>query len=227
MKVLIVDDEPQIRRALVLNLEARGHDVVEADSGERGLALAAAERPDVVLLDLGLAGMDGLMVIEALRGWSNVPIIVLTARDDERSKVFALDLGADDYVTKPFGMAELLARIRAAGRRVVGGEQDAPEVDTADFRLDLAGRRAFAGADRAETRLTPIEWAIVIHLVRNVGRLVTYRQLAEAVWGGGYQPDQNLLRVHMGHIRHKLEPEPSRPRYFVTDSGTGFRFQAD
>lgn len=227
MKVLVVDDEPQIRRALVLNLGVRGHDVVEADSGEGALAMAAAERPDVVLLDLGLVGMDGLMVIEALRGWSNVPIIVLTARDDERSKVFALDLGADDYVTKPFGMAELLARIRAVGRRLGADESDVADVTTPDFRLDVAARRAFAGAEQAEVRLTPIEWSIVIHLVRHAGRLVTYRQLAEAVWGEGYQPDHNLLRVHMGHIRHKLEPEPSRPRYFVTDSGTGFRFQLD
>ena len=224
VKVLVVDDEPQIRRALSLNLGARGHEVFEAESGERAMQLAAAEHPDVVLLDLGLGGMDGIMVIEALRGWSQVPIIVLTARDDERSKVLALDAGADDYVTKPFGMAELLARLRAALRRSTAGEADVPDVRTPDFRLDLAAHRAFVGADENEIRLTPIEWGIVAYLVRHPERLVTYRQLVTAVWGPTYDPDQNLLRVHMAHIRRKLEPDPARPRYFITDSGMGYRY---
>ena len=223
-RVLVVDDEPQIRRALSLNLGARGYEVFEAESGERAMAIAADEHPDVVLLDLGLGGMDGTMVIDALRGWSHVPIIVLTARDDERSKVLALDAGADDYVTKPFGMAELLARMRAALRRAAPGGDDAAEIVTDHFRLDLAGHRAFVGADGTEVRLTPIEWGIVSHLVRNAERLVTYKQLVESVWGPNYDPDQSLLRVHMGHIRRKLEADPSRPAHFITDSGMGYRF---
>jgi len=225
VKVLVVDDEPQIRRALSLNLGARGHEVFEADSGERAMELAAAEHPDVVLLDLGLGGMDGIMVIEALRGWSQVPIIVLTARDDERSKVQALDAGADDYVTKPFGMAELVARLRAALRRSTAGEADVPEIRTPAFRLDLAAHRVFIGDEGTEVRLTPIEWGMVGFLVRYPERLVTYRQLVTAVWGPTYDPDQNLLRVHMGHIRRKLEPDPARPKYFITDSGMGYRYQ--
>jgi two-component system KDP operon response regulator KdpE len=226
-KVLIVDDEPQIRRALTLNLGARGYAVVEAPNGEAALAAAAAEHPDIVLLDLGLPGMDGTTVIEALRGWTKVPIIVLTVRDDERSKVQVLEAGADDYVTKPFGMAELVARIRAVLRRRPEGTDDPAEVVTPDFRLDLAAHRAFVGPDAAEVRLTPLEWGMVTHLVRNPGRLITYRQLLTSVWGPNYDPDPNLLRVHMGHIRRKLEPDPGAPRYFITDSGVGYRFQRD
>ena len=222
--VLVVDDEPQIRRALSLNLGARGYEVFEASSGEQALQAVASEHPDIVLLDLGLGGMDGIMVIDALRGWTAVPIIVLTARDDERSKVLALDAGADDYVTKPFGMAELLARLRATLRRSAGGEAAEAEVVTAHFRLDLAAHRAFVGEESQEVRLTPTEWAIVLHLVRHAERLVTYRQLVTALWGPHYEPDQNLLRVHMGHIRRKLEPDASHPAYFITDSGMGFRF---
>jgi len=223
-KVLVVDDEPQIRRALSLNLGARGYEVFEAESGERAMQLAATEHPDIVLLDLGLGGMDGTSVIDGLRGWTQVPIIVLTARDDERSKVIALDRGADDYVTKPFGMAELLARLRAALRRAQPGDTDPADVHTDHFRLDLAAHRAFVGADGAEVRLTPIEWGIVGHLARNPERLVTYKQLVEAVWGPNYDPDQSLLRVHMGHIRRKLEADPSRPAHLITDSGMGYRF---
>jgi two-component system KDP operon response regulator KdpE len=232
-RVLVVDDEPQIRRALALNLGARGYEVFEASSGERALTLAATEHPDIVLLDLGLPGMDGIMVIEAIRGWSRVPIIVLTVRDDERSKVQALDAGADDYVTKPFGMAELLARLRAVARRAPEGAPEPTEVVATDFRLDLPGHRAFVrrragvtGAiDEAEVRLTPTEWGIVDHLVRFPGRLITYRQMMTAVWGSTYDADPNLLRVHMAHIRRKLEHDPSRPVHFITDSGMGYRFE--
>ena len=165
------------------------------------------------------------MVLEALRGWTKVPVIVLTVRDDERSKVQALEAGADDYVTKPFGMAELVARVRAVLRRNPDAPDEPAEVATASFRLDLAAHRAFAGPDMAEVRLTPTEWGIVGHLVRNPHRLVTYRQLVTAVWGPTYDPDPNLLRVHMGHIRRKLEADPSHPAYFITDSGVGYRFQ--
>jgi len=225
IRVLIVDDEPQIRRALSLNLGARGYEVYEASTGEMALAATADRHPDIVLLDLGLPGMDGVMVLEALRGWTKVPVIVLTVRDDERSKVQVLEAGADDYVTKPFGMAELIARIRAVLRRNPESPDDLAEVTTTDFRLDLAGHRAFVGADQEEVRLTPLEWGIVAHLVRNPHRLITYRQLLTAVWGPTYDPDPNLLRVHMAHIRRKLEPDPSIPTYFVTDSGVGYRFQ--
>ena len=224
-RVLVVDDEPQIRRALALHLGVRGYEVFEADTGERAIQIAASEHPDVVLLDLGLPGMDGVLVIQALRGWTSVPIIVLTVRDDEKSKVQALDAGADDYVTKPFGMAELLARVRAVLRRTLDADESTAEVTTSSFRLDFAAHRAFAADD--EVRLTPTEWAMVEHLVRYSGRLVTYRQLITAVWGPSYDPDPNLLRVHMAHIRRKLEIDGARPRHFITDSGMGYRFEND
>jgi two-component system KDP operon response regulator KdpE len=226
-KVLVVDDEPQIRRALSLNLGARGYEVFEAATGEMALAASATEHPDIVLLDLGLPGIDGASVLAALRGYTKVPVIVLTVRDDERSKVQLLDAGADDYITKPFGMGELVARMGAVLRRVTDAPDVSAEIVTDDFRLDLAGHRAFVGLDHAEVRLTPLEWAIVIHLVRNPNRLITYRQLVTAVWGPTFDPDTNLLRVHMTRIRHKLEPRPSEPRYFVTDAGSGYRFQVD
>jgi two-component system KDP operon response regulator KdpE len=224
-RVLVVDDEPQIRRALSLHLGVRGYEVFEADTGERAIQIAASEHPDVVLLDLGLPGVDGVLVIQALRGWTSVPIIVLTVRDDEKSKVQALDAGADDYVTKPFGMAELLARVRAVLRRTLDADESTAEVTTSSFRLDFGAHRAFAVDD--EVRLTPTEWAIVEHLVRYAGRLVTYRQLITAVWGPSYDPDPNLLRVHMAHIRRKLEIDGARPRHFITDSGMGYRFEND
>ena len=225
----MVDDEPQIRRALSLHLGARGYEVFEADTGERAMQVAATEHPDVVLLDLGLPGVDGVVVIESLRGWTNMPIIVLTVRDDERSKVNALDAGADDYITKPFGMAELLARVRAVLRRAPAAGETPPDVATPSFRLDLAGHRAYVVGEEgeAEVRLTPTEWAMVEYLVRYPGRLVTYRQLITAVWGPSYDPDPNLLRVHMAHIRRKLEADAARPRHFITDSGMGYRFDSE
>jgi DNA-binding response OmpR family regulator len=226
-RILVVDDEPQIRRALSLNLGARGYEVFEAATGEQGIQVAATEHPDVVLLDLGLPGMDGVLVIQALRGWTTMPIIVLTVRDDERSKVQALDAGADDYVTKPFGMAELLARVRAVLRRTPNADESTAEVNTPSFRLDLAAHRAFVGAAGTEVRLTPTEWSMVEYLVRYPGRLVTYRQLITAVWGASYDPDPNLLRVHMAHIRRKLENDVARPKHFITDSGMGYRFETD
>jgi two-component system KDP operon response regulator KdpE len=223
----VVDDERQIRRALSLHLGARGYEVFEADTGEQAIQLAATEHPDVVLLDLGLPGMDGVLVIQALRGWTDMPIVVLSVRDDERSKVQALDAGADDYVTKPFGMAELLARVRAVLRRPPNTQESKAEVTTSSFRLDLAAHRAFLNdaTGDGEVRLTPTEWAMVEYLVRYPGRLVTYRQLITAVWGPTYDPDPNLLRVHMAHIRRKLEIDGARPKHFITDSGMGYRFE--
>jgi len=226
-KILVVDDEPQIRKALKLNLEVRGYDVLEASNGEIALSLSASEHPDVVLLDLGLPGIDGVSVVEALRVWSDVPVIVLTARTDEPSKVRLLDLGVDHYVTKPFGMPELAARIRAILRRTHDGANASAEIVTDEFRLDLANLRAFVGADAVEVHLTPIEWAIVTLLVRNCNRLITYPQLRAAVWGPTADADPNLIRVHMTHIRRKLEPSSTSPRHFVTDAGAGYRFHVE
>jgi two-component system, OmpR family, KDP operon response regulator KdpE len=222
-RILVVDDEPQIRRALAINLRARDYEVVEAATGEEALQLAATTVPDLVLLDLGLPGINGLDVVRGIRGWSSMPIIMLTVRDDEASKVAALDLGADDYVTKPFGMNELLARLRAALRRVGSGASADPVVTTDEFRLDLAAKTAIRGT--TDVRLTPIEWSLVEQLVRNPGRLLTQRQLITQVWGPHYEPDSNLLRVHLTHIRRKLEPDPARPRYFLTEPGMGYRYE--
>ena len=180
-----------------------------------------------VLIQLG-ALLDGLGVIHALRGWTAVPVIVLTVRDDDASKIEALDAGADDYITKPFSMGELLARLRAALRRAPGAVVESPEVVTEHFRLDLVAHRAFVGTDAdaaSEVRLTPTEWSIVAYLARNAGRLITHRQLVTAVWGPTFTPDPNLLRVHMAHIRRKLEATPSSPVHFITDSGIGYRFE--
>jgi two-component system, OmpR family, KDP operon response regulator KdpE len=223
-RVLVVDDEAPILRALATNLRARGYAVDAAASGEEALDLAARHRPEAVILDLGLPGMSGIDVVAGLRGWTAVPIIILSARGAEHDKVAALDAGADDYVTKPFGMDELLARLRAALRRgAPAGEQPAI-VETPDFVVDLATKRV--RKDGAEVRLTPIEWGMVEVLVRNAGRLVSQRQLLQDVWGPQYGEETNYLRVHMAHIRRKLEPEPSRPRYFVTEPGMGYRFEA-
>ena len=224
-RVLVVDDEPPILRALATNLRARGYTVDLAPTGEEALRLAARHRPDVVVLDLGLPGISGVEVIEGLRGWSTVPIIVLSARGAEHDKVAALDAGADDYVTKPFGMDELLARLRAALRRgapATATTSEAATVTTADFTVDLAAKRVTAAGD--EVRLTPTEWGLVEALVRNAGNLVTQRQLLHDIWGPQYHDETNYLRVHMAHIRRKLEPTPSHPVYFVTEPGMGYRF---
>jgi two-component system, OmpR family, KDP operon response regulator KdpE len=223
-RVLVVDDEPQIRRALDINLRARGYEVDLASTGEAALESAARHHPDVVVLDLGLPGMDGVEVIEGIRGWSRVPIIVLSVRDAEASKVAALDAGADDYVTKPFGIDELLARLRAALRRAAPAEESAV-IETADFTIDLAAKRVTRGD--AEIRLTPTEWHLVEVLVRNQGKLVAQRQLLQEVWGPQYHDETNYLRVFMAQVRRKLEPVPSQPRYFITEPGMGYRFEVD
>ena len=221
--ILVVDDEPQIRRALAINLRAREYDVHLAGTGEEALTLAARTHPDLVVLDLGLPGIDGTDVIRGLRGWTRVPIIVLSVREREADKVAALDAGADDYVTKPFGMDELLARLRAALRRATPADERAV-VETDDFTVDLATKRVLR--DGAEVRLTPTEWALVEVLVRNPGKLVSQRQLLQEVWGPQYERETNYLRVYLAQIRRKLEPEPSRPRYFVTEPRMGYRFAA-
>jgi two-component system KDP operon response regulator KdpE len=223
-RVLVVDDEPQILRGLGTNLRARGYEVETALDGERALEIAARERPDVVILDLGLPGIDGVDVIRGLRAWTQIPIIVLSARDQERDKVQALDAGADDYVSKPFGMDELLARLRAAERRAAPGPGEAA-VKTDDFSVDLAAKRV--STPDGDVRLTPTEWHLVEILVRNPGKLVSQRQLLQEVWGPRYLEETNYLRVYMAQIRRKLEPDPARPRYFITEPGMGYRFEPE
>ena len=221
-RVLVVDDEAQLRRMLAANLRIRHYDVDLAASGEEALAIVRDRRPDAVVLDLGLPGLSGMDVIRGLRGWSRVPIIVLSARGDELGKIEALDAGANDYVTKPFGMGELLARLRAALRSDLP-EASSPVVVTEHFTLDLGQRRATTGA--GTVRLTPIEWRLVEVLTRHAGRLVPARQLLQQVWGPQYGNETNYLRVHLAHIRSKLEPDPGHPRYFRTEPGLGYRFE--
>jgi two-component system KDP operon response regulator KdpE len=221
-RILIVDDEIQIRRALDINLRAHGYDVALAATGEEALTEAAASVPDLVLLDLGLPGLDGVDVIRGLRGWTSIPIIVLSARHTDVSKVAALDAGADDYITKPFSINELLARLRASLRRHQPAP-DEPVVETADFAVDMVNRRVTQAGEAVH--LTPTEWQIVERLVRNPGRLVTQRQLLQDVWGPQYETETNYLRVHLAAIRRKLEPDPGQPRYFLTEPGIGYRFE--
>jgi two-component system KDP operon response regulator KdpE len=220
-RVLVVDDEPGLRRALAINLRARGYDVDVAADGSAALAAASGQPPDVVVLDLGLPDMDGTQVIEGLRGWTQVPIIVLSARAGEPDKVVALDAGADDYVTKPFGMDELLARLRAAVRRQAPADE-APVVRTASFTVDLAAKTA--DKDGSPVRLTPTEWHLLEVLVRNRGKLVGQRQLLQEIWGPQYETETNYLRVYMAQLRRKLESDPSRPRHLITEPGMGYRF---
>lgn len=221
-RILVVDDEPQIRRALAINLRARDYTVDEAASGEDALRLAADHPPDLVVLDLGLPGIDGIEVIEGLRGWTACPIIVLSVRESEAEKVEALDAGADDYVTKPFGMNELLARLRAALRRIPTADETPAVLTTADFTIDLSVKTV--AVDGIPVSLTPIEWGLVEMLVRHRGKLVTQKQLLQEVWGPAYATESNYLRVHFANVRRKLEPVPSQPRYFITEPGMGYRF---
>jgi two-component system KDP operon response regulator KdpE len=221
-RVLVVDDEPSIVRALRINLTARKYEVSTATDGASGLAAVARDRPDVMILDLGLPDMDGTEVIRGVRGWTSTPIIVLSVWGQESQKVAALDAGADDYVTKPFGMDELLARLRAAVRRA-SPAPDEPVVTTGHFTVDLAAKRVIRDGG-GNVSLTPTEWQLLEVLVRNRGRLVTQRQLLQEVWGPAYETESNYLRVYMAQLRRKLEPEPSRPRYLLTESGMGYRF---
>ena len=221
-KVLVIDDEPSILRALRINLTARNYEVTTASDGASGLAAVSRDRPDVLILDLGLPDMDGTEVIKGVRGWTSTPIIVLSAWGQESQKVAALDAGADDYVTKPFGMDELLARLRAAVRRA-SPAPEAPVVVTPDFTVDLADKRVTR--DGQDIRLTPTEWQLLEVLVRHAGRLVTQRQLLAEVWGPSYENEAHYLRVYVANLRRKLEPDPSAPRYLLTEPGMGYRFR--
>jgi two-component system KDP operon response regulator KdpE len=235
-RVLVVDDEPQILRALRINLRARQYEVHTAATATEALAVAAKFPPDLVLLDLGLPDMDGMNVIEGLRGWTKAPIIVLSGRADSTDKVAALDAGADDYVTKPFGVDELLARMRAAVRRVVATE-DLPQVQLGDLTIDLAAKRVVKASasgedfsncdnsDNSDIRLTPTEWHLLEVLLRNPGKLLSQKQLLNDVWGPGYGNASGNLRLYMAQLRRKIEPDPARPRWLITEPGMGYRYQ--
>ena len=224
-RVLVVDDEPQIVRALRINLAARGYQVLTAFDGAAALKAAAEGKPDVIVLDLGLPDLDGTEVIAGLRGWSAVPIIVLSARTDSTDKVQALDAGADDYVTKPFGMDELLARLRAAVRRgaVSVGDDEEAFVETESFSVDLVAKKV--RKDGAEVHLTPTEWGVLEVLVRNRGRLVAQKQLLRDVWGPAYATEAHYLRVYLAQLRRKLERDSAHPKHLLTEPGMGYRFE--
>jgi two-component system KDP operon response regulator KdpE len=254
-KVLVVDDEPQILRALRINLRVRQYEVFTAASGAEALTVAAAHPPDLVILDLGLPDMDGVEVIGGLRGWTSVPIIVLSGRADSTDKVEALDAGADDYVTKPFGVDELLARMRAATRRATPPAEAPPKIQLGDLTVDLGAKRVTRGAcdhaaagdgagagsparsisaesaggadpqAGADIRLTPTEWHLLEVLIRNPGKLLSQRQLLREVWGPGYESAGGNLRLYMAQLRRKLEPDPARPRWLITEPGMGYRYQ--
>lgn len=244
-RVLVVDDEPQILRALRINLRARQYDVEVAGDGAGALRVAASHHPDIVVLDLGLPDMDGVEVIRGLRGWTHVPIIVLSGRASSQDKVEALDAGADDYVTKPFGVDELLARIRAVTRRVSAvGPNGSAIVEVGRWTVDLTARTvrasvasasavgepgavglAAGGPAAAEVRLTPTEWYLLEILLRNPGKLVSQRHLLREVWGPQYQTETNYLRQYLAQLRRKLEDDPAHPRHLLTEPGMGYRFQ--
>jgi two-component system KDP operon response regulator KdpE len=222
-RILVVDDEPQILRALRINLHARHYDVDTAADGATALKAAAHHPPDLVVLDLGLPDMQGVDVIRGLRGWTAVPIIVLSGRVDSRDKVDALDAGADDYVTKPFGVDELLARIRAVTRRLQPAADNNPTVAVGRHIIDLAARLVTGGD--ADVRLTPIEWQLLEHLLRNPGKLISQRALLHDVWGPQYLTETNYLRQYMARLRRKLEADPAHPRHLITEPGMGYRFR--
>jgi two-component system, OmpR family, KDP operon response regulator KdpE len=224
--VLIIEDELQIRRFLRATLASHGFQIAEATTGQDGLRQAIERPVDLVLLDLGLPDIDGLEVTQRLREWSNVPIIVLSARDQEHDKIAALDAGADDYLTKPFGVGELMARIRVARRHVeqVGQPED-PTFITGELRMDRARRQVFVSG--AEVHLTPIEYQLLTTLVRHAGKVVTQRQLLREVWGAAYEQEAQYLRTYMTHLRHKLEADPAHPRYLLTEIGVGYRLRVD
>jgi two-component system KDP operon response regulator KdpE len=221
-RVLLVDDEPQLLRALAINLRAGRYEVATATTGRDALRVAADDPPDLVVLDLGLPDMDGTEVVAGLRGWTDVPILVLSGRTDSADKVDALDAGADDYVTKPFGMEELLARLRAMLRRT-GEREDQPRVEFGEVQVDLAARRVSRAG--TEVRLTPTEWHLLEVLARNPGRLLSQKQLLLEVWGPGYETARGNLRLYMGQLRKKLEADPSRPVHLLNEPGMGYRLE--
>ena len=229
-RVLVVDDEPQILRALRINLTARSYDVVTAVDGRQALAAAARALPDIVVLDLGLPDIDGVDVIRGLRGWTTVPIIILSGRSQSAAKVDALDAGADDYVTKPFNIDELLARLRAVTRRVPVGD-DTPCARIGDYLVDLQAHRVTSATATdaqhppVDLHMTPTEWQLLEQLIRNPGKLISQRKLLLAIWGPKYVEETHYLRQYMAQLRRKLEPDPARPRHLLTELGMGYRYQ--
>ncbi|CAN5411154.1 two-component system response regulator KdpE [soil metagenome] len=221
--ILVIEDEPQIRRFLRAALSGQGYQLQEATTGKDGLLQATMRLPDLIILDLGLPDIDGLEVTKRLREWTQIPIIVLSARGREDDKIAALDAGADDYLTKPFGMGELLARLRVALRHAsrVGGETDDAGFRVGELYVDLARRQVWVS--ESEVHLTPHEYKLLITLIQHAGKVVTHRQLLREVWGPGYNEESHYLRVYMGQLRHKLEPDPTRPRYLLTEPGVGYR----
>lgn len=222
VRILVVEDESPIRKFLRISLESNGFAMQEAETAEQGLRMASAEPPDAVILDLGLPDADGLDVIRRLREWTSVPIIVLSARGREADKIAALDGGADDYLTKPFGVGELLARLRVAMRhssRVAQSEE--PTFHVGGLRVDLAARRVFM--EEQEVHLTPTEYRLLTTLIRHVGKVVTHRQLLKEVWGPDSVEENQYLRVYLGQLRRKIERDPARPRYLLTEPGVGYR----
>lgn len=225
MKILIADDDPQILRALRITLGARGYDIVTAHDGNTALNLAIESHPDLVMLDLGMPNLDGIAVIEGLRGWATMPILVVSGRTGATDKVEALDAGADDYVTKPFSIDELLARIRALTRRVPASD-DEPLVILGDTTVDLSAKQVTRRSNDGPTtiRLTPTEWRLLEVLLRNPGKLITRQTLLTDVWGPNFTSDTGYLRLYIGQLRKKLEPVPAQPRYLLTEPGMGYRF---
>ncbi|ABX04914.1 MAG TPA: DNA-binding response regulator [Herpetosiphon sp.] len=223
INVLVIEDEAPIRRFLRASLPSHGYHLIEAENGEDGLLQAAMQRPAIIILDLGLPDLDGLQVTQRLREWTNTPIIVLSARGREDDKIAALDAGADDYLTKPFGMGELLARLRVALRHLHqhGGEKGEPVFQVGALRVDLVRRQVFVAEQ--EVHLTPNEYNLLTTLVQHAGKVMTHRQLLREVWGPAYTEENHYLRVYMGQLRHKLEADPARPRYLLTEPGVGYR----
>lgn len=225
--ILVVEDDPQMRRFLRATLTTSGYRLLEASTAQDGIRQASVQHPDLIILDLGLPDMDGLEVTRHLREWSTTPIIVLSARNQEHDKVMALDAGADDYLTKPFGTSELLARMRVALRHALQSTQgtDNPVFLAGDLKVDMAHRQVFVGEE--EVHLTPIEYKLLLLLVQYAGKVVTQRQLLHDVWGPNYVNENHYLRVYMGQLRHKLEADPTRPRYLITEPGVGYRLKVE
>lgn len=223
-RVLVVDDESQIRRFLRASLTGHSYDVIEATNGKDALERILSAKPDLVILDLGLPDMDGVEIIRAVREWSNVPMVVLSVREREQDKIAALDAGADDYLTKPFSVGELLARLRTAMRHVLPDEQE-PVFETGALRVDLARRQVFV--ENQEVKLTPTEYTILKYLVAHAGKVVTHQQLLRQVWGPAYVNESHYVRVYVGQLRQKIEGDPARPRYILTETGVGYRLRTD
>jgi two-component system KDP operon response regulator KdpE len=224
-KILVIDDEAPIRRFLKASLDPEEYRLLEASDGATGIRMVATENPEIVLLDLGLPDMDGIEVARSLREWTQVPIIVLSARGQEGDKIAALDAGADDYLTKPFGLGELLARVRVALRHAARNESSDPTIETGEFSIDCASRVVTRGG--TEVHLTPNEYKLLYALARHLGKVVTHRQLLREVWGEAYVDESHYLRVYMGQLRHKLEPDPAQPRYLITEPGVGYRLKSE